>query len=270
MDVMSLLDDVKSLVNDAVNDIGDAGSDLKNDLESGITTIDTAVSNLKTKLQTDVANLENDFASVLSQAATGWNTFTNDLNTIRSVVSTWYSSADTQSAISDLKTMAQTRQLTSKTWADLDSMHASLVTAATNSSSAVGATIANTLANFSTFSVSFGADADIVSTFDGGMGFAIKTKNNVQDYRFTADLSVGIGADLEIDAFTNVGIWNKSPHEMKGSFFAVEAAAADAVGGAAVAVFDFPSIDLIGFIFAVEAGEGIDIDAKLGYTMTWD
>ena len=129
--------------------------------------------------------------AVLSQAATGWNTFTNDLNTNRSVVSTWYSSADTQSAISDLKTMAQTRQLTSKTWADLDSMHASLVTAATQLFLGRRRHDRQYAGKFLHFLVSFGADADIVSTFDGGMGFAIKTKNNVQDYRFTADLSVG-------------------------------------------------------------------------------
>lgn len=266
---MSIFDDVKSLVDKGVRDIEGLGDDLKNDLENGITTIDGAIGDLKAKLEQDVANLESDFAAVLAQAADGWKTFSNDLNTIRSVVSGWYSNSDTQTAVSSLKNMAQTRTLSQDTWTNLSNMHTSLASAAMNSSTAVGATLSKTLSDFGTFSFSFGADADLIASFDGGIGFAAKTRSNKQDYRFTADLSVGIGADLDIDAVTNLGMWRKSPHDMKGAFFAVEASAADGVGVAAVAVFEFPSMDLIGFVFGVEAGEGIVVDAKLGYTMTW-
>jgi hypothetical protein len=267
MNDMSFLDDVKKLVDTAVSGIEKASDDLKTDLESGINTIEGAVSDLQSKLGQDVANLETDFAEVLSTAAGAWNSFSNDVNTIRSVASGWFALADTQTQVTNLKTMAQARTLTDETYNDLLSMYTTLSQAATNSPSAVGTTLSKTLADFDTFSFSFGSDAAVVASFDGGLGFAAKTHK--PDYRFTADLSVGLGADLEIDAFTNVGIWKKSPDQMKGSFLALEVAGADAVGLAAVAVFDFPQIDLIGFVFGVEVGEGIDIDSKLGYTMTW-
>jgi hypothetical protein len=265
---MGLLDDVKQLVDKAVGVIEQASDNLTKDLQTGINTIDSAVDDLQTELKKDVDNLGSDFEAILKQAAEGWNTFSSDLNTIRSVISGWYSSADTTTAIASLKSMATQRDL-KDAYGQLMPLYKSLTTAATNAPGADAKALAKIFSEFGTFSVSFGGDASVLADFDGGIGFATKTGNDA-DWRFTADLAVGLGADLEIDAFENVGLWNKSPHDMKGAYFAASAAGADAGGASVGAIFEFPSMSLIGFIFAVEEGEGIEIDGKLGYTMTWD
>jgi hypothetical protein len=265
---MSLLDDVKKLVDKAVSTIEGAGDDLTKDLKGGITTIDGAVSDLKTRLQQDVANLESDFASILAQAEAGWKTYRSDLDTIRSVISSWYSSAATTTAITSLENMAKQLDL-KDAYKQLMPLYTSLLTAVTTAPGADTTTLTKIFSDFRTFSVSFGGTVDVLAGFDGGVGYATKTGNDA-DWRFTADLGVGLGADLDADVFQNVGFWNKSPHDMKGSYFAASVAVADAVGVSAAAIFEFPSMGLIGFVFAVEAGAGIEVDGKLGYTMTWD
>jgi hypothetical protein len=265
---MSLLDDVKNLVGKAVSLIDHAGDDLTKDLKNGIGTIDSAVGDLKTRLQQDVASLESDFASILAKAAAGWKQYSSELNTIRSVISSWYSSTATTTAITSLESMATKLDL-KDAYAQLMPLYKSLTAAVTNAPGADATALSKIFSDFSTFSVSFGGNADVLAGFDGGVGYATKTGNDA-DWRFTADLGIGLGADLDADAFQNVGFWNKSPHDMKGSYFAVSAAIADGVGVSAGAIFEFPSMGLIGFVFGVDGGAGIEADGKLGYTMTWD
>jgi len=263
---MSFLDDLKGLVNKGASTIRGLGDDLSHDLKDGITAVESEVNAVKQKLDQDAATLEQDLASVLAQAADGWKKYSADVDAIRSAVSDWASSSDTQAAHATLKASAQSHAMDQdNTWSIMSTMHQNLSSAAQSKSSS--STPSKILSDFDTFSYCFGGDAEIIAAFDGDAGYAIKSGK--ADYRFVADLSAGMGADVDVNVDALAGFFKPSPDDLKGAFFSVNAGAGAGGSVAASAIFEFPSMDLIGFVFAVGAGAGFSFDTKLGYTMAW-
>jgi hypothetical protein len=258
---MSLFDDVKKLAGDAVDDIEGVGDDLKNDFSKGVDAVSQAIVSLKNKLEQDAENLESDLVSVLLKLTGDVSKYYPDVKLLASAVAKTVATQAYTDAASVITDAVENKQLTDDVWTKAQALYQDIVNAAGVS--------ADFVSKFTTtFSVSYGGEVAAAVSLDGLAGLALKTDKS--DYRYMVDVSVGMGGDFGADLEDNIGFFSKSPRELKGSFFAMEAAAED-VGGAGVGVvFEFPSMDLIGFRFLIGAGEEIEIGTMLGYTETWD